>query len=152
MFSSRGPFCGRSLLSMVFLLMAATLGGCHSRQDPEPPNEQERRSNGNPNVLERNEMNQTASSFVELVQGRLPGVVMRQRGGAISVEIRGQGSIRGSNEALILIDGVENSGRALSVINPADVERVQVMKDGAAAIYGIRAANGVLLITTRRQP
>lgn len=121
--------------------------GCSSRNSgaEQPPARA-----ANANVLERADMNPNASSFVELIQGRLPGVLVRQRGTNTSIEIRGVSSIRGSSEALIMIDGVESTSRVLMSLNPDDVERVEVVKDGAAAIYGVRGANGVLLITTRR--
>jgi len=54
------------------------------------------------------------------------------------------------SEALIVVDGLEITASALFSMNPKDVARVEVLKDGSAAIYGMRAANGVLLITTRR--
>lgn len=64
------------------------------------------------------------------------------------IRIRGGSSINGSNEPLILIDGVD---RGLGGINPNDIESVEVLKDAtAAAIYGARASNGVVLITTKR--
>ena len=134
----------------AFLAGTATLGCQHGggadtadRPAQRPPN--------NPNVLERHELNENATSVVELIEGRLPGVLVRRLGADISVQIRGQGSIRSSNEALIMIDGVESSGRALNNVNPKDVERIEVIKDGTAAMYGMRGANGVLLITTRRR-
>jgi TonB-dependent SusC/RagA subfamily outer membrane receptor len=92
----------------------------------------------------------------ELFQGRLPGVQVVQMGGGYSVRIRGATTLMGDGEPLYVIDGVPLSnvmpGRALDGINPADVARIDVLKDaGSAAIYGSKAANGVILITTRRR-
>jgi len=149
--SSHPCRCARRSFKPIALVLLVSVVGCHRGQDTQAEVARERQRNGNPNVLDRHEMNLSASSFIELIQGRLPGVIIRQRGTHVSVEIRGQGSIRGSNEALIMIDGIVNSSRELSAINPRDVERVEVVKDGAAAIYGVRGANGALLITTRRR-
>lgn len=90
-----------------------------------------------------------------LLQGRLPGLVLTQSGaqaGADNPEfrIRGVGTF-GNNNPMLLIDGVEGSLSQISDIPAADIESISVLKDAAsAAIYGVRAANGVILITTKR--
>ncbi|HNX54017.1 MAG TPA: TonB-dependent receptor [Prolixibacteraceae bacterium] len=83
--------------------------------------------------------------------GRLPGVIVNNRSGEPgrddpTILIRGK-STTGSSSPLILIDGIETSdfGR----INPNDIESMSVLKDASAAIYGARAANGVILVTTK---
>lgn len=99
--------------------------------------------------------------------GQLAGVTVKQTNGipgkAFSVQIRGSGSISGGNEPLYVIDGFPLSvnssntangsfttGNPLDNINPNDIERVEILKDAAAAaIYGSRASNGVVLITTK---
>ena len=86
--------------------------------------------------------------------GRLPGVTAVQASGepgfdGSSIRIRGVNSL-GNNDALIVIDGVPNRAGGLERINPNDVESVSVLKDASAAIYGSRAANGVILITTKQ--
>ncbi|HTF17057.1 MAG TPA: TonB-dependent receptor [Chryseolinea sp.] len=86
------------------------------------------------------------------LQGRLPGVIMNNRSGEPgkdnpSINIRGR-STTGNNSALVIIDGVEREG--LGAINPNDIESISVLKDASAAIYGARAANGVILVTTKR--
>ena len=92
----------------------------------------------------------------ELLEGRVAGArVVRDPRGGLSVQIRGIGSINGSTEPLYVIDGVPITGgapgSALLGINPSDIARIEVLKDaGSTAIYGSRAANGVILITTRR--
>lgn len=84
--------------------------------------------------------------------GRLPGVIINNRTGEPgrddpSIYIRGK-STTGDSSPLILIDGVERGG--LGDLNPNDIETVSVLKDASAAIYGARAANGVILVTTKR--
>lgn len=100
------------------------------------------------------------TSIEQAMQGRIAGVQVMQNsgqpGGAISVQIRGINSLNG-NEPLYIIDGVAVSGQTggnksvLSSLNPADIVSLEVLKDASAtAIYGSRASNGVVLITTRR--
>jgi TonB-linked SusC/RagA family outer membrane protein len=86
--------------------------------------------------------------------GRLAGVVAINYSGepgydGSAIRIRGINSI-GNNDALIVIDGVPARGGGLDRLNAADVETISVLKDASAAIYGSRAANGVILITTKR--
>ncbi len=86
------------------------------------------------------------------LQGRAAGVVVNTNTGApngnFTVRIRGNNSIRGGNDPLYIIDGMPSSP---SSINSLDIESVEVLKDASAtAIYGSRAANGVVLITTKR--
>jgi TonB-dependent starch-binding outer membrane protein SusC len=108
------------------------------------------------------------STIDNLMQGQASGVQVSQNsgtpGGATSVRIRGVSSISGSNQPLYVIDGIpvitgdygqvgyEGQGiNALSDLNPNDIESVSILKDAAAAsIYGARASNGVVLITTKR--
>lgn len=96
------------------------------------------------------------------LQSRVSGIQINQNsgspGGNVSVRIRGTNSINGNAEPLYIVDGIQisNSGgindvSPLSTINPNDIESVEVLKDASAsAIYGARAANGVVLITTKR--
>jgi TonB-linked SusC/RagA family outer membrane protein len=84
--------------------------------------------------------------------GRLPGLTINQRSGEPGQDdpdilIRGSGTT-GDNTVLVIIDGVERDG--MSRLNPEDIESFTVLKDASAAIYGARAANGVILITTKK--
>ncbi len=86
--------------------------------------------------------------------GRLPGVTAIQSSGepgydGSAIRIRGTNTF-GNSSALIVIDGIPDRAGGLDRINPADVESMSVLKDASAAIYGARAANGVILITTKR--
>ena len=91
----------------------------------------------------------------EVLMGRFPGVtVTRTIDGGVSVRIRGTTSILGNNEPLYVIDGVAiepGPGGSLSGINPHDIASIEVLKDPAeTAAYGLRGANGVLVIKTKR--
>ena len=105
------------------------------------------------------------TSFEKALQGNMPGVQITtasgQPGSQSQVRIRGIGSISAGTEPLYIVDGVpiatgdfsqqSSTTSALSHINPNDIESVTVLKDAAAtAIYGSRASNGVILITTKR--
>lgn len=94
------------------------------------------------------------SSAQEALQGRVSGLQVTSATGApgagVSVRVRGVGSIGGSNDPLYIIDGVP-SENGLNSINPSDIDNVSVLKDASsAAIYGSRATNGVVLITTKK--
>ena len=90
----------------------------------------------------------------ELFAGRFPGVRVIQTPAGISVRIRGGTSVNGSNEPLYVIDGmpVETGPDGLLAINPYDIATIEVLKDAAStAEYGMRGANGVVRITTKRR-
>ena len=113
---------------------------------------------------------QAVQSFEQALQGRAAGVQVKQTtgapGGGLSVRVRGVGSITTSAEPLYVVDGVPISGsndvpgdgfrggapdqNVLSTLNPNDIQSIEILKDASAtAIYGSRAANGVVLITTK---
>jgi len=86
--------------------------------------------------------------------GRFSGVIINNRSGepgydGSSIYIRGLATT-GSNDVLIVVDGVPGQIGGLERLNPNDIESVSILKDASAAIYGSRAANGVILITTKR--
>lgn len=97
----------------------------------------------------------------QLIAGKVAGVNIIQNGGSpgagSTIRIRGGSSLTASNDPLIVIDGVPVDGgiagspNALSLINPADIESFNILKDASAtAIYGSRASNGVIIITTKK--
>ena len=93
------------------------------------------------------------SDAAQLLKGTAAGVVVTQTssapGAALKVQIRGAGSINSSNDVLYVIDGLP--GLDPSSLSPGDIESIDVLKDASsAAIYGTRAANGVVLITTKK--
>ena len=90
--------------------------------------------------------------FFTTLQGQTPGVMIMQNSGqageGYKVNIRGIGTT-GNSDPLYVIDGV--AGGSLNDLNPSDIESIDVLKDAAsAAIYGARAANGVILVTTHQ--
>lgn len=124
-------------------------------------------------VNEKNFNKGVVTSPDQLIQGKIPGVQVinnsGQPGGAVTVRIRGNSSIRTGNQPLFVVDGIQQLGAStkpganttglgttagsnpLNYINPNDIESIEVLKDASAtAIYGSRGANGVILITTKR--
>lgn len=96
---------------------------------------------------------QVAGNVASTLQGRTPGVEVLQKGGEagadIKILVRGAGTF-GTTEPLYIIDGAVSSN-GLNSLNPNDISSIEILKDGsAAAIYGSRAANGVVLVTTRQ--
>ncbi|MGV3764055.1 SusC/RagA family TonB-linked outer membrane protein [Parapedobacter sp.] len=86
--------------------------------------------------------------------GRLPGVVATQSSAEpgydnAAIRIRGTNTL-GNSEPLVVIDGIPARAGGFARLNPADIDNISVLKDASAAIYGARAANGVILITTKR--
>jgi TonB-dependent SusC/RagA subfamily outer membrane receptor len=89
----------------------------------------------------------TYNNIFEYLEGRVPGVYIDNKSNPPRVLIRGISSIYGSTDPLYVVDGMVTSD--ISMINPNDIKSVEILKDSAAAIYGSRGANGVILITTR---
>jgi len=119
--------------------------------------------------LSSNEINQTkALNVVEQLEGKISGVTITgasTQGGSANIIIRGANSITGNNQPVFVVDGVPISnqdhggssnsgydlGSAISDINPSDIASMSVLKGpNAAALYGSRAANGVIIITTKK--
>ncbi|KMQ71579.1 SusC/RagA family TonB-linked outer membrane protein [Chryseobacterium koreense] len=117
---------------------------------------------GSISSISAKDFNGGATSPAQLIQGKTPGVSITGNSGApgagSSIRIRGIGTLSASQSPLIVIDGVPQdfngiSGAAdpLSLINPNDIETFDILKDASAtAIYGNRASNGVILVTTKR--
>jgi TonB-dependent SusC/RagA subfamily outer membrane receptor len=94
-------------------------------------------------------------SIEQLLTGRFPGVeVMRTANGGISVRIRGTTSFLSNNEPLYVLDGIPmepGSSGSLTWINPYDIASIEVLKNPSeTALYGMRGANGVIVIKTKR--
>ena len=91
----------------------------------------------------------TYSSLAELLKGQVPGLVVSTTGGTASARIRGVSSLNSSNEALVVVDGrsIGTLNDVNSWVNIHDVKTIEVVKDGAG--WGVRGANGVILIKTR---
>jgi len=160
------PVEGRSIINVGMDMDIAQLGeivvtgyGTESR----------RLISGAVGVVSEEEMRESSLRTIDgVLQGRSAGVQITQSSGtpgaANTIRIRGNSSISAGNQPLVVVDGIPlttgNFGQvgfsgqgidALSDINPSDIESITVLKDAsAAAIYGARATNGVILITTKR--
>ena len=104
-------------------------------------------------AVDVNEINkQNENNPIKALQGRVPGMNIAADGGpsgSATVRIRGIGTLN-NNDPLYIIDGVPTKG-GMHELNPGDIESIQILKDAASAsIYGSRAANGVIVITTKR--
>ncbi|MFT7019661.1 MAG: TonB-linked SusC/RagA family outer membrane protein, partial [Cyclobacteriaceae bacterium] len=98
---------------------------------------------------------QPVQDLAQANQGRASGVFVQNNGGKLgqgtTVRIRGGSSLTGSNNPLYVVDGVPLTSDSQSEINPNNIASIEILKDAsAAAIYGSRAANGVILITTKK--
>ncbi|HMO41359.1 MAG TPA: SusC/RagA family TonB-linked outer membrane protein [Saprospiraceae bacterium] len=94
------------------------------------------------------------NNVTTVIEGAIPGVVTQtangQPGSGLAIRVRGFGSINATSEPLFVVDGVPYVGGS-SNINPDDVESITILKDASStALYGSRAANGVVMITTKR--
>lgn len=118
---------------------------------------------GSINTVSSKDFNKGAiTSAQDLLIGKSAGVVITNAGGApgagATIRIRGGSSLKASNDPLIIIDGVpidnnnvNGSANLLGFVNPNDIESMTVLKDASAtAIYGARASNGVIIITTKK--
>ena len=97
----------------------------------------------------------TVSSTAVALQGEIPGLTVtrnstRPGSEGASFQIRGDISVNGNSSPLIIIDGVTGSLDELNSMNGNDIDNISVLKDASAAIYGSRAASGVILVTTKR--
>ena len=109
---------------------------------------------GSVGVVETKDFKSSNPDPMASLQGKVPGMTIRTSGspsGEADVHIRGIGSMGGSSTApLYIVDGMPYSG-SLNSLNANDIETMQVLKDAASAsIYGSRAANGVIVITTKK--
>ncbi len=132
-----------------------------------------RLSTGNITTIKASDIaKQPVNNPILALIGRVPGVFISQdngiAGGGVKIQIQGQNSIGSGNDPLYIIDGVpfisqlprgvggilggaNGSGSPFSLINPSDIESIDILKDAdATAIYGSRAANGAILITTKK--
>jgi TonB-linked SusC/RagA family outer membrane protein len=111
--------------------------------------------------------NLPVTSYEQAIQGRTPGVQISspsgELGAALRIRVRGSSSVTANNQPLVVIDGFivtsedqtnfvdNNAANPLADLNPNDIESIEILKDAnSAAIYGSRASNGVMLITTKR--
>lgn len=97
--------------------------------------------------------NRSASNVTNLLTGQMPGVTILQSSGQPGADtgalrVRGIGTMNSGTSAMVIVDGVEST---MGSVDPNDIDNISILKDAAAsAIYGVRAANGVILITTKK--
>ena len=101
--------------------------------------------------------NKPATNVADALQGQVAGLNIANNSGDvgttqnISINVRGVGSLSASSEPLIVVDGVPAGAAMLSMLGPSDIESITTLKDASAtSIYGSRAANGVIYITTKK--
>jgi TonB-dependent SusC/RagA subfamily outer membrane receptor len=97
-------------------------------------------------VIYVDESMHTYSSVLEILQGRVPGVMVSGK----HVQIRGISTLYGNSDPLYLIDNVPVDVDAIESLNPLDVERIEILKGPSTAIYGSRGGNGVISVYTKR--
>lgn len=159
-----GVMC-KQFVAGVALLMAAACSANPAPRTASLPSEedqvavgygkQDRRTvAGAINSITRKDIDQQDGRTLEdLIRARVPGAQIIHSQGGFNIRLRGPSSIFGNNNALVVLDGVPlheaNAHLMLGVLQPRDVQRIDVLKDGSAAIYGIRGANGVVVIESR---
>ena len=135
----------RRTLLLVAVVLVACSRNAKLSNDTATPNESK---------SSKDWQGQQVAQAEELLAGRFPGVQVLRVQGGIAVRIRGESTITGDKEPLYVVDGMTieaGPGGALTGINPSDIESIQVLKDiGSTAQYGVRGANGVIVITTKR--
>ena len=131
-------------------LVALFIAGCKSSPRTTEAAPPEPRSGVTSEDIQR----APGQSVEEVLKGRVAGVTVTQVDGGLAVRIRGATSIYGNNEPLYVLDGIPiqpGPGGTLAGISPYDIESIQVLKDPAdTALYGMRGANGVIVIKTKR--
>jgi TonB-dependent SusC/RagA subfamily outer membrane receptor len=138
----------RSLLSIGCAVVLAGASACApatgSPATPDSPGPSDR-------AITLDENDSANLSIEEFIQRRAPNVLVRRNGGNLSIQIRGQGTLGSQTNALVVIDGVmQDSPNALLTIKPIEIAKLEVLKDAAASRYGLHGANGVLVVTLRR--
>ena len=132
-------------------MVAATIG-CAGGSTPAKPVEAERTTG---TVTQADLRQNPSASLEEILKGRIAGVnVERTPDGGIAVRVRGANSFQGNEAPLYLLDGqpIEAGPNGSLGINPHDIESIKVLKDPASlTMYGVRGANGVVVIKTKRR-
>lgn len=140
----------RTRVVPVLGLVLALTTGCKSAQRTETQSPPPRRDDVTAEDIERS----PGQPIEEILKGRVAGVTVTQGEGGLVVRIRGVSSFYGNNEPLYVLDDVPitpGAGGVLRGISPYDIESINVLKDPAeTALYGVRGANGVILIRTKR--
>ena len=147
-----------SRLALSSAVVVGLISGCaHTPVVPMDPGYVPRENPSGAAIVTDEDINRSpgGETFDKALASRFPGVwVTPSPNGGISVRIRGETSINGSNEPLYVIDGIAiqpGPDGALVGINPKDIKSIEVLKDAiSTTMYGMRGANGVIVIKTKR--
>jgi TonB-dependent SusC/RagA subfamily outer membrane receptor len=157
--SPQSPHRSALFLALATALFTASLAAC-ARQDTVSQTEPEaapRSDSPKASDLTASEVKKRPhESIATVLQARTTGAIVNvSPDGSISVRIQGAASFYGSSEPLYVVDGTPvtpGPRGALTGINPYDIESIEVLKPPHTTIYGVRGANGVVLIKTKRPP
>lgn len=141
----------RYVLVGSMLLGAASAGCGHVPYDPDPA--PKKTAGSTQTLTDKDFGNQRVTRVEELFAGRFPGVEVFNAPGGMQIRVRGQTTLHGNSEPLFVVDGTPLAAGTggLIALNPSDVARIEVLKDAVStAEYGLRGANGVIRITTKR--
>ncbi len=149
---------GRRSLALIVGVLLGVASGCarHAETDQASPAALARTDSTKASDLTAREVQKDPhESIANVLQARTPGAeVSLNPDGSISVRIRGAGSFYGGSEPLYIVDGspiTPGPGGALRGVNPYDIESIEVLKGPPeTTIYGVRGANGVVIIKTKR--
>ena len=139
-------------------LLVWLISGCASGNSapPDPTAGLTPRNQNGGTIVTAEDLDRTPVESIErALASKVPGVyVSHTADGSIAIRIRGNSSIEGSNEPLYVIDGTPvnaGPGGSLTGINPKDIASIEVLKDATAtSFYGVRGANGVIVIKTKQ--
>ncbi len=138
------------ILCGIFVFYTSCRTGKQADKQQLPVKKQKKEIRMNSNVITRNQIQQmSASSIYDILRSSVTGVTVTEGGKGSIVTIRGTNSLESNIEPLFIIDGseYESSADANAQVSINDIEKIEIDKDGSA--YGVRGANGVIIITTR---
>jgi TonB-dependent SusC/RagA subfamily outer membrane receptor len=143
-------------VAVTFGLLAGLISGCASGNAALDPNAGVPQNSTGGKIVTSDDLDRTPVESIErALAAKVPGLyISHTADGSIAIRIRGNSSITGSNEPLYVIDGTPvnaGPGGSLTGINPKDIASIEVLKDAVStSFYGVRGANGVILIKTKR--
>lgn len=142
---------------LTFGVLVSLLPGCAHTSGTREADAAPEPSQPDPSTVTAEEIESDPGEPIEeILRGRIAGVRVTRTPGGIAVRIRGTTSFRGNKEPLYVIDGVPirpGPNGSLLGISPYDIESIKVLKDPASlTMYGVRGANGVIVITTKSPP
>ena len=100
------------------------------------------------NILNANKDIASYTDIADYIQATEPGVIVQKNGGSARYLIRGIGTNSSATDPLLMVDGVQVD--SFDSVLPSQVDAIEVIKDGSASIYGMQGANGVIMITTKK--